>query len=610
MKVEFLFLFWVAWSEPSLTPSTGTRLTKDLADLVEHVAHRYFFDDCINFLFVNPLPDLVRSNLLARLQRWWSVFLPCDAPKNELLDSDQPPGIWIHLRCSTIVPIRGADNYTTQVKEILYQTWNTFYSEEATGSVTTDRIIIAIDEEINHDKAYSLLSEMAALGDVDSVLIGPERGNICILSYFPFGLDGKSCPEDNKGLVIHNLWGRDLFPNKIPRKFQGCTLPVTAVEYKPFLFKKDGHFLGIDYHILEIVADHLNMTSKVKYYTRQNGWHFNGSKANEFLGSLYDLRTGLAWLHLTKITNNPFHYPSVHIPNSYAYYHMCWYCPNPLPVASWKLLYLAFSTFLWCSFGLMIIFFPMLIFLFNNRGTKDKHYNDFSQCMLSCWCAALGNSTGTLPKTNILRFLFALWLIYTTHVNIAYNASLTGLLSGGLMETKVASVDDMIQKQFTSVANLYYRTTIPLIEDSSLSTLLKTVVYTDDANWAIGNLIHYRNSCYIDSDIFLNYLIVSNKTPIYQTPVSLYSSRGMGIAMRRNHFLNGIVDRIVQILLSGGINEKFIKYYTKSLWDLESTVELKAVKFTTLTGSFYLLALGLIASLTVFICELVHAKFN
>lgn len=576
----------------------------ELIDTVEFIAKRNFHGSCLCFFYSRQdPPDLVFSNLLDRINKRWAPIVPAILPYSSYVKRG-PYVVANFLKCSYIIPIR-KHNYTSQLQEIMYHSWNTLYR---LGDSPYNRFMIVVDGEISKDEAYEALNMMFGFGDIDVIIVGLEKNVVSVFTLFPFGEDGKNCPEDNKELLRIAQWNNftevDFFPDKVPILLQGCDWPVSTVHYPPFMFSiGDGNYDGIDYRLMEMITEKLNASLKIIFYTGIDGWLWQ--KEGKIYGSLNDLREGNSWATVSGISNNLMHYPVTTIETPYVFSKLIWYFPKPLPIEKWKFVYLAFSGKLWISGIITAVLTPFFFYLFANLRPIELYFMELEKSFFTLWSIAFGNSTGFMPKTIHFRFIFSLWLFVTIHLNLAYTASLTGLITGGKMEPKVTTLDDIVERNLTTAMFGYLIGPLSTLKDPKVRKAVSNYQIVNNYDEIFATMVTYRNLSIVDNDIYIDHLIVQKKLEIYQTPVTLLRAP-TGVMMRRNHFMFEAVDKIVQRLISAGISDKLVEDFTVALWKHHEKTDWKAVDIDALAGPFILYACGIFISFVTFFIEIIY----
>ncbi|XP_066904320.1 uncharacterized protein [Halyomorpha halys] len=477
-----------------------------------------------------------------------------------------------------------------QLQEIMYHPWNTLYR---IGDSPYSRFIIVVDGEVSMNETYEALKMMFRFGDIDVVLVGLENNIVSVFTLFPYGQDGKSCPEDNTEVFRIAQWNGkfseiEIFPEKVPILFQGCDYPLSTVRYPPFMFSLgDNKYDGIDYRLLLMVTEKINASLMVIYYSGIDGWLWQ--KEDKVYGSLNDLREGISWATVSGVSNNLMHYPVMTIESPYVFSKLIWYFPNPLPIEKWKFVYLAFSGRLWVSGVITAVLTPFFFYLFAKVSRLEYYFIEFEKSCFTLWCIAFGNSTGFMPKTVYFRFIFSLWLFFTIHLNLAYTASLTGLITGGKMEAKVTTLDDVIERNLTTAMFRYLVRPIATLGDPKIRKAITKYIVVNNYDEIFTTMVTHRNLSIVDNDVYIDHLIVQKKLQIYQTPVTLLRVP-TGIMMRRNHFMFERIDQIVQRLIAAGITDKLVEDFTVPLWKHQDKIDWKAVDIDALAGPFILFA--------------------
>ena len=595
----------------------------DIVDCVEMISVKYLTSKCLAFLFplnfskpfLADVPPLVYSDILKNIHRTWAPNLPA-VNKNYINEMEKLyrnflPGAINHLQCAHIIILDGNKSISTQIDEVIYTVFKNFY-ENGGGDKT--RMVVVSNDEVDTFEIYRLLHHMYKMGDVDVVFLCGLGDYAAVYSFFPFGMDGNSCPEENYVKKL-DLWvngkflsGVNLFPDKIPKKFNNCAINVSTVHQPPFMMMDDTPepYDGIEYNFVEMIGQHFGLRIQYISYNRSDGWRFfvNGT----IHGSSVDLRRGNVWF--TSVGSNFAHaYPSIHIPYTYITVHVAWFFRSPEFLPTWKLIYTEFSNLLWMLVGVTLIVYSFCLFMIGNIEYDCSPLKDLSTSMLASWSLAVGQPSSVQPKTHIFRFIFTAWLFYTIHINLAYTATLTGFITTGKLETEITSMSQILEKNLVTAILPFFKTVFDDSDDLELKQVMSHYVHIYDYDKMLSDVHNFGNVTVLDIDIFLSYKTKQKKYSIYKSTL-LIDTVSYGLKLTRNHFFNEKIADFASRVTECGIVSKIINDYT-ALPKLPNSSTLKSFSLEDLSGAFVILFTGYVLSMTVFIGELLrHSLCN
>ena len=250
----------------------------------------------------------------------------------------------------------------------MYMLFTNYYQN---GGGEKSRMVIVEPVDIQENRIYELLHYMYNKGDIDVVFVAKKQNRVTLNSYFPLGLDGKSCSEDNTVIEELDSWvngsfmrGKNLFPDKVPRIFNNCTCRISTVNYPPFVMLcVDGNPCdGLDFRIFELMSRHLGLRKSYVVFSRHAS--FISELDGELHEAISDVQRGLVWLLMSAGYNLAYDFNCLFVPLTYMTSKTSWFFQNPLEIPNWKVIYLSFNNKLWVMFmGSTILFISSMSLL-------------------------------------------------------------------------------------------------------------------------------------------------------------------------------------------------------------------------------------------------------
>ena len=592
----------------------------EVSDCVLAIAREFLRNRCLAFLFplnftqpsVLSVPPLVRSGLLRNIHKSWAPNLPAANVHETYVPFPNPlPGALNHLHCAHIIILDEGSSFVYQIDQIIYTFYTNFYEN---GGGERTRMIVTTTEEVNETEVHRLLFHMYKMGDLDVVFIGMKFNVVSVFTLFPFGTDGGNCPENNSGIEILDFWrnksfalGANLFPNKLPERFNNCVMSVSTVHYPPFMFLNfdNAPYNGIEFHILDTLTRHMGLTPNFTGYRRTDGWMW--SEDGNVLGAMADLRRGQVWLMVAGTSSIVYNFPSLYVPHSYMSSQLSWFFQEPQKVPTWKLIYVAFSKLLWIFVLTTMAVFPYSLYLLGKLERSSAFLKEMSKCVTVSWSIAVGHSSSMHARTQVIRLVLAAWLFYSMHMNLAYTASLTGLITAGKMERRVTTFEQILELDLKTAINVYLTSQFSYMDEPAVKKVLSNYMLISgplNRREVFSQMRKYRNVSILDVDTYLSYKIKKHKLLIYKSDLKIcfYST---GILLRRNHFMVGRISELSSRICEGGISVKYVNDFTESSWKTSyKSVTLKAYNMKDLAGPFFILIIGYFLSFIIFFVEL------
>ncbi|CAH1397444.1 unnamed protein product [Nezara viridula] len=584
----------------------------EFSSCIQAIAQRYLKSRCLSFQFpldfrepsLMNVPSLVRSPLLKVLHDDWAVNLP--AAHNNLFHTPlMRIGPICYLHCAHIIILDDSVSYIKQINQILYTFYGHFY-EDGAGNRT--RMVITISAETNEAKIYALLKYMFRMGEIDVIFVGKKDGVISVFTLFPYGKDKKSCPEDNSVEILDRWVGgrfeknTNLFRDKVPRKFNNCTIEVGTMNDPPhFMLDDDGNGMGgIEYRIVKMIGHHLGLNIRFKIYYSRNDSVFWTEKEMP-RGIRADLRKGRVWMIMSGHSNFIFTFSCITVPHSYLTNRVTWFFSNPKQVPNWELIFLTFDGPLWILVLVTTIGFPSIISILAKFFKRKHPFQILSTSMLIMIGLLFANPSSVKLKGALFRIAFAAWLFYIIHINLAYSVALTCFLITGKWESKITSFEQMLQLKIKTAMteNIVIQTSG--VEEPLLKKVLSNRIIIQDVS-EIFSHHELGNFTLLEREPTFKYKIKKYGLSFYNSDLDL-GFVYLGLKMRRNHFLIDRIGDLSSRVLENGSVKKFIwDYWPDPRSPRRSGFE--SFTLTDLSGPFLVLAVGSTISLIVFLCEI------
>jgi hypothetical protein len=264
---------------------------------------------------------------------------------------------------------------------------------------------------------------------------------------FPFHSSGNEVVLIDEFFVateVETLHNSNLFPNKIPRKFQNQnTLLTMTTQIKPTTLlvskttdevnKTHLEFKGAEIDIFKLILQHLNLTYVYKYYGPVTYGIFKDLVTGNF-----DILFGSTPLHQKLLAYGE---PSI----SYYETGYKWYVPCAASIPRLKKISQIFSPTVWM---LIIITFAAIItvmwLLVQCRDvTEIKDYRTVSGCAYNAWATAMGVSASK-PSTTAIKTLFFLWVCYCYSISTVFETFFTSFLVNPGFGTQIENFKDLL----------------------------------------------------------------------------------------------------------------------------------------------------------------------
>ena len=222
------------------------------------------------------------------------------------------------------------------------------------------------------------------------------------------------------------LKNETLFPNKIPRNFQGCHLEVTTFHYEPLVNRRthvpDG---GFEVILFNTIIKTVNMTAEYLPSPPQHekwGLNVNGSW-NGAIGQILKEKSDLTfggmpnYFLMTTVLDATF---------PYLFSEVKWHVPCSEANPEWRGLIRIFSSSIWMIHFLLHFLISLLFWLLRSPKTLRHLFIEFTDL----WGITLGVPVlNHVSKSPGIRVLFTSWILYSLIVNTIYQTFLTSFMT-------------------------------------------------------------------------------------------------------------------------------------------------------------------------------------
>ena len=300
--------------------------------------------------------------------------------------------------------------------------------------------IIMITTKVIFIAVQYIAKFMTTLKMHNTLILKPSsksRGRIIdFYTWFPY--QNKEQCSDFQDVVLIDKWlqdtgsflnGTNLFPNKIPKYFGGCDIYTHSDNmneiqkysdlYATFTIKYQVDMLMEIFSRLDItmtfVPDNILADINMGYHSAQVYFEKNIYQ----LFSIPHLTTKLRW-YIPCIKQNP---RQGHISN----------------VFHWSL------WFLICLVIMLTVPVVCLTYPSVQQHERSSGYRSISGCFCNLWALMMGVSAPNEPRSNRLRLIFMLWIVYCFSISIVFQSFFTSFLVLPGFQKQLSTVEEIAQ---------------------------------------------------------------------------------------------------------------------------------------------------------------------
>lgn len=285
-----------------------------------------------------------------------------------------------------------------------------------------------------------------------------KQGTIKIETFFPFKPDHchnstqDVINEFKNGSFIENGY-RKLFPAKTNNLYKCSVRVATSNDSGPFAVARrqpNGSYAlsGRDLKLIEMLAESLNFKSNYSYIGATGVLHDNGTGKGP-LRALIDNKAEIAsnefWLKASRLK-------FLDASTSYIGDLMIFLVPPGREFTWFEKLLQPFEALVWSLIAVVFITGAVVIRVVSSFSKQIQSFvfgTNVHSPYLNFYIAFIGGYQPILPRRNFARYLLMMILMYSLVIRTLYQASYYKFLQSDEYNSPVASVDEMVEKDFT-----------------------------------------------------------------------------------------------------------------------------------------------------------------
>lgn len=296
------------------------------------------------------------------------------------------------------------------------------------------------------------------------VLFEDRTEAVAIHTFFPF--NEANCNDTTPQLINQFLNGSfredidNLFPDKIANLHK-CPIKVSiSTDSEPYIFvrqlaNESFEITGRDINLIESLARDLKFVVNYSFVGKVGYFLENGTSEGP-LKALLDKKSDLS-LSSWFIKEHRLKY--FDCTTSYISEPLVFIVPPGRELTAFEKLVFPFDLQIWAliltcfTVGILVIFTIKYRFQSSENfvfgaGVNHPYFNMF--------IAFIGGMQKVLPKTNFARFLLTIFLLYSLVIRTLYQASFYKFLQSNKHSKEIASIDEMVARDFSFYAPLGY----------------------------------------------------------------------------------------------------------------------------------------------------------
>jgi hypothetical protein len=441
---------------------------------------------------------------------------------------------------------------------------------------------------------------------------------IHIFTWFPFTYPSGHCGALNHITVI-DAWisdsqrfilDKNLFESRVPENLGLCPLRISTSHFPPFVIFPDesGATLpsmsGVDMEMLRHVAAAMNVSVVLPPRT-DNG---TDSKVENgtWIGPIGDLlynRSDLALGGWCFTLEDSF---VVDGTNNYFTEEFTFFIPRAEMYPRFLSMSRVFAPNAWLLIFVVMLLTAVLfhrVALSQSSGERDS-YRHVTNCLLSVWSVILGVGVHEMPRSNPLRGVFFLWLVFCIAINTVFQTYVTSYLVDPGYMYQIDSVEEVIE----SGLEVYVLDFLHEFLSDNLLSQLKSWRKCGSANQCIMTASRSSDIIMLSGRVFVEYQIgQQNGALMYHESSSDMFHFHNVMAIKKGSPLLDRMNIIIRRLVEGGFPAKFFKDIIqktnkRSLSELDQYISMSVYH---LQSAFVAMFMGISLSLLLFFGEMI-----
>ena len=388
----------------------------------------------------------------------------------------------------------------------------------------------------------------------------------------------------------------NLYPNKLPSDFEGCTITVcNMIEYGNQVITEELHlektivstvFLALNFKILHSSTDCSVVHGVIPLeYSNLNGKSFP--------------------------KHSVFTHPHLTVREM-------WFvpCPKLTTLSGNFVKVFSFPVWLLIAFSLFFIMFVIRkasIILAN----ETDFYKNMLSCFYSMWAILVGTSVTQMPVTSRVRVIFILWVLYSLAISTIFQAFFTSFLIEPTKEKGITTVEEMI-KTSTRVQGARITMYTWCLRNVEFCKQVPDAKFSTD--WNNTDSKESGNTSFLVTDLEMSFYkkwttILRNHCPL---KVTLNTVKHI-MVMKRDFPFYSQVNKVTTALREGGILEQMKKNslvsqnktevnFLQSVFYKQDNGDYYVFNISHLKFAFLMYVFGVCIGLAVFFCEIITYK--
>ncbi|PNF21729.1 hypothetical protein B7P43_G10366, partial [Cryptotermes secundus] len=300
---------------------------------------------------------------------------------------------------------------------------------------------------------YSIMNILLVIS-VTHFKVNDTIKDIVLYTWFPY-TSQTHCDKLHSAVLIDRWTSKgefvlkaNLFPDKVPKNFQGCKSNINSYFYPPAVMEMShGVYTGFEINYLAAIFQKLNLTAvyNIIPYKRI-------SQVKKFLDTIHQLEPSSSDIAIGLL---PFGVSDVSFAEStipYADIKITWYVPCPVQASRWRSVYEIFSLPVWlcfCFFAILAVISTWLLAKYarHHHVGESANYMTIICCIYNLWAIITGVSVPEKPISSSLRIFFIAWVWFSVAMTTVYQTFFVAFLVNPGFERSITTLNELIESK-------------------------------------------------------------------------------------------------------------------------------------------------------------------
>ncbi|XP_021923878.1 glutamate receptor ionotropic, kainate 5-like isoform X2 [Zootermopsis nevadensis] len=451
------------------------------------------------------------------------------------------------------------------------------------------------------------------------VLLRPSKpfSDLHVLTWFPFTPPSGRCGSLKRVITV-DAWmsdsrefslNKDLFSRSVPKNLGSCPVKVSTSHFPPFVIYPDksdatiSSVGGVEIDMLRHISEAMNFSVVLPPRADATDSKLENGTWTGPIGDLLYRRSDLAlgaWCFTLEDSLK------VDGTNSYFAEEFTWFIPRAEMYPRFLSISRVFAPDVWLLVFVAMLFAGVLFHVaaLTQTARESDGYKHFTKCLFNAWSVVLGVGVHEMPRSDVLRGIFCVWLTYALAINTVFQTYVTSYLVDPGHRHQIDSVEEVIE----SGSEVFVADFLQDFLSDDLLNQLRSWRNCGSAKQCLAAASRSPGVVVLSGKVFAEYDAGerSDAFDYHESSRDFLHSHIVMVLKKGSPFLDQIND-VIRRLVEGGFPAKFYKdIVSKTKLKLlpEYSDEYVPMSVPHLQSAFVAMFVGTSLSLVLLACEL------